>query len=172
MGNVIIRENKGRQFGRSMLWYWISYFAVTLIGFAHTFFNVLVLHMGSMAQGPGLGEGYEATKPWHPLYNIIIFTVFGLVFMKGLVQPTFRKALTTGILWSVISIVFDLVGWVLIPHPLQLTFKQFYVEYQPWITLVYLAMIAGPVLGYMILKITGKGVKKSPECKSDKALAG
>ena len=90
-----------------------------------------------------------------PMSRDCIFTVFGLVFLRGLVQPTFRKALTTGILWSVISIVFDLVGWVLIPHPLQLTFKQFYIEYQPWITLVYLAMIAGPVLGYWIL--TKKG---------------
>lgn len=147
---VIVKENIRKQFGRSMLWYWVSYFVVTVIGFAHTFFNVLVLHMGSMAQGPGLGEGYEATKPWHPLYNIIIFTVFGFIFIKGLAQPTFKKALTTGLLWSGISIVFDLVGWVLIPHPLQLTFEQFYIEYQPWIALVYIAMIVAPVLGYLI----------------------
>lgn len=146
-----VKENTKRQFGRSMLWYWISYYVVTIIGVGHTFFNVLVLNMGSMSQGPGLGEGYEATRAWHPLYNIIFFTIFGLIYMRGLKQPTFKKALTTGLLWSGISIVIDLVGWVLIPHPLQLTFKQFYIEYQPWITLVYLAMIAGPVLGYWLL---------------------
>lgn len=148
---IQVKEKIGRQFGRSMLWYWISYYVVTMIGVAHTFFNVLVLYMGSMAQGPGLGEGYEATKAWHPLYNIIIFTLFGFIYVKGLKQPTFKKALTTGVFWSLTSIVIDLVGWVLIPHPLQLTFKQFYIEYQPWITLVYLAMIIGPVLGYLIL---------------------
>ncbi|MBO7449009.1 MAG: hypothetical protein J6U54_01460 [Clostridiales bacterium] len=104
-----------------------------------------------MAEGPGLGEGYEMTKPWHPLYNIIFFTIFGLVYMRGMKQPTLKKAVTTGVLWSGMSIVFDLVGWVLIDHPWSLTFKQFYIEYQPWITLVYIAMILGPIFGYLLL---------------------
>ncbi len=29
-------------------------------------------------------------------------------------------------------------------------FKEFYVDYQPWITLIYLAIFLGPVLGYFI----------------------
>ena len=70
----------GKDIGMSLLWYWISYVVVTWIGIGHTIFNILVLHMGSMAQGPGLGEGYEMTKPWHPLYNIILFTIFGLLY--------------------------------------------------------------------------------------------
>ena len=57
-------------FGFSMLWYWVAYFIVTSIGVLHTIFNILVLHMTSMKEGPGMGEGYEKTKPWHPLYNI------------------------------------------------------------------------------------------------------
>lgn len=150
--NIAVKENLKREFGRSMLWYWASYFVVTMIGVGHTIFNVAVLHMGSMAEGPGLGEGYEMTKPWHPLYNIIFFTLFGLIYIAGMKQPTFKKALTTGALWSGMSIIFDLVGWVLVKHPWSLTFKQFYVEYQPWITLVYLAMVIGPVLGYLILR--------------------
>ncbi len=152
MNNNLVKENTKREFGRSMLWYWISYFVVTMIGVGHTFFNILVLHMGSMAQGPGLGEGYEMTKPWHPLYNIIFFTIFALIYLKGMKQPTFKKALTTGALWSGLSIVLDLVGWVLIPHPLSLTFKQFYIEYQPWITLVYLAMLVAPVIAYLLIR--------------------
>ena len=152
MNNVQVKENTKRELGRSMLWYWISYFVVTMIGVGHTFFNILVLHMGSMAQGPGLGEGYEMTKPWHPLYNIIIFTIFALIYLKGMKQPTFKKALTTGALWSGLSIVLDLVGWVLIPHPLSLTFKQFYIEYQPWITLVYLAMLIAPVIAWLLIR--------------------
>ena len=152
MNNNLVKENTKREFGRSMLWYWISYFVVTMIGVGHTFFNILVLHMGSMAQGPDLGEGYEMTKPWHPLYNIIFFTIFALIYLKGMKQPTFKKALTTGVLWSGLSIVLDLVGWVLIPHPLSLTFKQFYIEYQPWITLVYLAMLVAPVIAWLLIR--------------------
>ncbi len=51
------------QFGFSMLWYWLAYFIVTGIGIAHTIFNILVLHMKSMKDGSGMGEGYEKTKP-------------------------------------------------------------------------------------------------------------
>ena len=146
---AIRRKTAAKDFGRSMLWYLISYTVVTMVGIAHTIFNVAVLHMGSMAQGPGLGEGYEATKPWHPLYNIILFTLFAWIYIRGTKQPTLKKALTTGALWTGISIVGDLVGWVLIKHPWSLTFKQFYIEYQPWIALVYIAMFVAPVLGYL-----------------------
>ena len=38
-----------------------------------------------------MGEGYEKTKPWHPLYNIVIFTVFGFIYMNGLSNPTIAK---------------------------------------------------------------------------------
>lgn len=157
---TVKKTSSKKEFGLSMLWYWVSYITVTMVGIAHTIFNVAVLHMGSMAQGPGLGEGYEATKPWHPLYNIILFTLFGFIYMKCVKNPTLKKAVNTGILWAVISIVFDLVGWVLIDHPWSLTFKQFYIEYQPWITLVYLAMVAGPVLGYLLATRKERKVKK------------
>lgn len=146
----------GKDIGMSLLWYWISYVVVTWIGIGHTIFNILVLHMGSMAQGPGLGEGYEMTKPWHPLYNIILFTIFGLLYLRKVECLNLKKAMATGALWSGISIVIDLFGWVIIKHPWSLTFKQFYVEYQPWITLVYLAMFIAPVISYLILNAKKK----------------
>ena len=135
----------------SMLWFWVAYFVVTLIGILHTIFNITVLKYGSMKEEPGMGEGYEKTKPWHPLYNIIFFSLFGYLYMEALPDPTMAEALTTGAIWVSICIVFDLVGWVLIKHPWSLTFKQFYVEYQPWITLVYIAIFLGPVVGYWLM---------------------
>ena len=77
---------------------------------------------------------------------------------------TLKKALKTGALWAGISIVIDLVGWVLIKHPWSLTFKQFYIDYQPWITLVYLAMVIAPVIGYYILN---PAKKRKAEIASD-----
>ena len=134
-----------------MLWFWVAYFVVTFIGIMHTIFNIKVLEYGSMKEGPGMGEGYEKTKPWHPLYNIIFFPLFGWLYMRALPDPTMAEALVTGAIWVSICIVVDLVGWVLIKHPWSLTFKQFYVEYQPWITLIYIAIFLGPVIGYQLL---------------------
>jgi hypothetical protein len=140
-----------QNFGRSMLLFWACYFAVTLIGVLHTIFNISVLHMKSMKEGPGMGEGYERTKPWHPLYNILLFTLFGWLYLRGLDAPTLSEALATGAIWAGICIACDAVGWVLVPHPWRLTPRQFYVEYQPWITLIYLAIFLGPVLGFLLL---------------------
>lgn len=152
MSRKSLREFGSRKdIGMSLLWYVISYIVVTWVGIGHTVFNILVLGMSSMAEGPGMGMGYEMTRPWHPLYNIILFTIFGLLYLRKVKDLTLKKAMATGALWSGISIVIDLVGWVLIKHPWSLTFKEFYIDYQPWITLVYLAMFIAPMIGYLIL---------------------
>ena len=139
-----------RNFGMSMLWFWIAYIVVKLIGIGHTIINITVLHMKSMKDGPGMGEGYEKTKPWHPLYNIVIFSLFGWLYMRGLEGPTLADALVTGVIWAGVCIVFDVFGWVLIKHPWSLSFREFYVDYQPWITLIYLAIFLGPLIGYWL----------------------
>lgn len=139
-------------YGMLLLWLLIGYVIVTWIGVGHTVFNVKVLNMKSMKESAGLGEAYEKTKPWHPLYNIIIFPIFGYLYMSGLSEVSLQTALVAGAIWAVVSILIDLIGWVLIPHPLRLTFKQFYIEYQPWITLIYIAIFLGPVIGYLFAR--------------------
>ena len=118
MSKKSLREfGSKKDIGMSLLWYWISYVVVTWVGIGHTIFNILVLGMKSMAEGPGLGQGYEMTKPWHPLYNIILFTIFGFLYLRKINNLTLKKSAITGALWAGISIVIDLVGWVLVPHP-------------------------------------------------------
>lgn len=143
-----------RSFGFSMLWFWVSYIVVTVIGILHTVFNIYVLKMSPMDES-SMGEGYERTKPWHPLYNIVCFTFFGFLYLRGLNAPTLSDALVTGAVWAGVCIVFDVFGWVIIKHPWSLTFRQFYVEYQPWITLIYLAIFLGPILGFLFLRAVG-----------------
>ena len=135
------------------LWYFAAYVLVTLIGVLHTVFNITVLHMKSMVDSPGMGEGYERTKPWHPLYNIIIFPPFAYLYLAGLHTLTLQTAVWTGLLWGTVTIVIDVIGWVLIKHPWSLTFKEFYVDYQPWITLIYLTIYASPLIAFGVMKL-------------------
>ncbi|WP_081349320.1 hypothetical protein [Streptococcus equinus] len=135
-----------------MLWYWLAYVVVTFIfGVGHTVFNIVVLKMSSMADGPGMGEGYEATKPWHPLYNILIFPIAAYMYLSTLPIVTLHEVIVTSIVWGTLTIIVDIVGWVIIKHPWSLTFKEFYIDYQPWITLIYLAIYISPFLAYMAL---------------------
>ena len=143
--------------GLSLLCFFIGYVVITWIGFLHTVFNIKVLHMKSMKEsggkGKGLGEAYNKTKPWHPLYNLIILPFFAFLYFKSLGTVEFSNVVATSILWGTSAIVIDLVGWVLIKHPLSLTFRRFYIEYQPWITLVYLMMYVSPFIAYWIMQI-------------------
>ncbi len=140
-------------FGFSMLWYWVAYFIVTDIGGLHTIFNIKVLKMKSMKESSGMGEGYEKTKPWHTLYNIIIFPIFAYLYFNGLEVVTLSNVIATSIIWGTITVIFDLVGWVLIKHPWSLSFKEFYIDYQPWITLIYITIYTSPFITYGIMNL-------------------
>ena len=135
------------------LWYFAAYVLVTLTGVLHTVFNITVLHMKSMMDSPGMGEGYERTKPWNTLYNIIIFPPFAYLYLAGLHTVTLQTAVWTGLLWGTVTVVIDVIGWVLIKHPWSLTFKEFYVDYQPWITLIYLTIYASPLIAFGVMKL-------------------
>ena len=138
-----------QNFGLSMLCFWVCYIVVTLVGIMHTIFNIYVLKMKPM-DDTSMGEGYERTKPWHRLYNIVLFSLSGWLYMEGIATPSIKEALITGLIWAGICIVFDVFGWVLIRHPWSLSFKGFYVDYQPWITLIYFAIFLGPIVGYLL----------------------
>jgi len=144
-----------QNFGFSMLWYWIAYFIVTAIGVFHTIYNAKVKGMGVMGKKRmpmNQIESYAKTMPFHPLYNIIIFPIFAGLYLNGLNAYNFSDALYTGLIWVGITIVFDLAGWVLIPHPYRCTFKDFYVDYQPWISIIYVIIFASPLIAYGILR--------------------
>lgn len=140
-------------FERMIIYYFIAYFVVTSIGVFHTIFNIKVLKMKSMKESAGMGEGYEKTKPYHILYNIIIFPIFSYLYFNGLETTTLSNVILTSFSFTIITVVLDLVGWVLIKHPYSLTFKQFYIDYQPYITLIYIAICISPFITYGIMNL-------------------
>ena len=137
-----------KNIGMLILLFWLAYFIVTDIGILHTIFNIKVLKMKSMKESPGMGEGYEKTKPWHPLYNIIVFPIFAYLYFKGIDIVTLTDVIIVSLVWGTIAVFFDLLGWVVIKHPWSLTLKEFYIDYQPWITIIYVAIYASPFITY------------------------
>lgn len=137
--------------GLLIIYYLLAYTIVTVIGILHTVFNIYVLHHKTMKESPGMGEAYEKTKPFHPLYNILIFPVFAWLYFLSITNLSFSVVIFTGLIWVAITIIGDLVGWVLIKHPWSLSFKEFYIDYQPWITLTYLIIFLSPLLVYGIM---------------------
>ncbi len=142
-------------FGLFILCYWGAYILATLFGIGHTVFNWKVLKMENKKEKvTSMYDivAYAKTVPFHPLYNIIIWPIFSYIYLLQ-VKPAnlWQDAFILGLSWTLITIIIDLFGWVIVKHPWRMTFKEMYVDYQPWITLIYLsifisAFIAAPFL--------------------------
>lgn len=141
---------------RKAIWYFVlAYWIVTILGilltiaFAALFDPPSPQELGvSFSQAPA----YLMTLPYHPLLNLF-WLPFAWLYLRGFTtDERQREALKLGTFWVVICILIDLVGWILIPHPWAMTFKEFYVDYQPWITLIYLAIFLSPIMVARIRK--------------------
>ncbi len=142
-------------FGLFMLWYWSAYIIVTLVGIGHTIFNWKVLKMEiTVEKVTSMYDivPYARTVPFHPLYNIIIWPIFSYLYLlqAGTVN-VWREAFVLGASWTLITIVFDLFGWVIIKHPWRMTFKEMYVDYQPWITFIYISIFVSPFIAALFI---------------------
>jgi hypothetical protein len=135
---------------RKATWYFIlAYWIVTVLGILLTIAFAAIFKPPSpqdlgvpFSQAPA----YLMTLPYHPLLNLF-WLPFAWMYLRNFAQDTRgREALKLGAFWAAICILIDLVGWILIPHPWAMTFSEFYVDYQPWITLIYLVIFLSPIV--------------------------
>jgi hypothetical protein len=106
-------------FGLSMLWFWTAYLVVTLIGVGHTWFNSIVLKMDKDTKRPVKSvydiKSYSATVKFHTLYNIIIWPICSyFYFTMARPENLWFEAFILGLSWCVITVVWDMLAWVLI----------------------------------------------------------
>lgn len=138
-----------------MLYYWSAYIAVTLVAIAHTIFNWKVLKMENRTEKISSMYdvvAYAKTIPFHPIYNIVIWPIFAYLYLSQSASgEIWRSALLVGASWMLITVILDLIGWVLIKHPWRMTFKEMYVSYQPWITLIYICIFVSPLIAAFLM---------------------
>ena len=105
-------------------------------------------------------QAYKLSEKLHPFNNLVIWPFMAAIYFRKVESLRLRDALNLGIHWTVAAILVDFVGFVLIQHPFSVSFKEFYFDYQPWISLIYLAILFGPMLYYwfrIIRKKSGRG---------------
>jgi hypothetical protein len=133
----------------------VAYWIVTILGILLTIVFAKIYKPPSpedlgvpFSQAPA----YLMTLPYHPLLNLF-WLPFAWMYLRSFsTDKRRREALNLGIFWTVICILIDLVGWILIPHPWAMTFKEFYVGYQPWISLIYLVIFLSPLISARLQK--------------------
>lgn len=149
---------------KSLIYYMIGYLIVTTIASLHFLFNWKV--RGQEAFDTSLGiralkanatqfEAFKSTKPFHPIYNIVVFPIISVWMINNFYNEiSIFEVIGIGMLWVVYCFLFDIIFWVILPHPWRLTVKELFITYQPWITLAYLAIFISPIIVKFILYIT------------------
>jgi hypothetical protein len=94
---------------------------------------------------------YNLTEKFLPLINLVVWTLCAGIYFKGRRVLETSESFKVGIFWLVPALIIDLVGFVLIKHPLSVDAKGFYVDQFPWIYLTYIAVFVAPYC-YTILK--------------------
>ena len=135
--------------GKAILYFVLAYWIVTILGviltiaFAVFFYPPSPEELGVPASK---APAYLMTLPFHPLLNLVWLPFAWLYLGEYATENRMAEAFRLGTLWCAICMIIDLIGWILIQHPWAMTFKEFYVDYQPWITLIYLVIFASPIL--------------------------
>jgi hypothetical protein len=140
---------------RATVYLLLAYWIVTALGIALTYvFAALYPAPAPPAPGASMYDipAYAMTLPYHPLLNVLVWPWFAVWYLRGQPAPNrSREALRLALFWTITTVVVDLVGWVLIRHPWSLTLREFYVDYQPWITLVYAVIFAAPLAAALLM---------------------
>jgi hypothetical protein len=96
---------------------------------------------------PSQSPAYKVTEPFQPLLCLIVYSFFAYRHLRGTAkQNSWGEAFRIGYVGLIGSILIDFVAFVLIPHPYSFTLKDFYIGYQPWITVIYFVIFISPLL--------------------------
>ncbi|WP_433060968.1 hypothetical protein [Dactylosporangium sp. CS-033363] len=127
---------------RATVCFFAAYAVVTVLAGAVTLIYGAVNHTADADARAGsmvLAPSFTATVPYHVVIMLVVATLFGMLYWR---RPAGRRheALALAVAWTGAAMLVDFVGFVLIENPWSLTPHELYVDYQPWITLLYAAM--------------------------------
>lgn len=85
--------------------------------------------------------------PYTPFYYLIIWIMCSVFYLQNqMIIPSVFDGLILGVSWWFAVVVIEMLGWVVIKHKYSFSFKQVYVQSQPWISLNYYAILISPII--------------------------
>lgn len=144
-------------FKRAILNFVWAYIIVTILAYSISIMAAIIFKLPSYQDlGVSLFEdpAFVMTVPYHLLINLLVWTLFSYWCLRkqNLSEYGLKDIFYLSTLWLVLALIVDFVCFVLIKTPLSLTPHQFYVEYQPWISITYLLVFISPFVSYKILQ--------------------
>ena len=144
---------KGLDTRRALIYFLIAYLVVTVLATATSLTYGIIYHSPQPEElGVSLlkAPSFTATVPYHVLIMLVVWPVFSWVYFRKRQQENEGKevmeTLRLSFFWLAAAMIVDFVCFVLIKHPYSLTPHEFYVEYQPWISLIYISIFLSPFI--------------------------
>lgn len=90
--------------------------------------------------------------PYTPAYYLTGWLISGLFYLQNYADNVrFVDALLIGVVWCGAVLLIEMYGWVVAKHKLNFTWKQMYMQSQPWVSLNYYSIIISPLIMAMII---------------------
>ena len=132
---------------RAFIAFLIAYIIVTILATASSIWYAVFFNVPAQKSGESIlkAPNFVATVPYHVLIMFIIWPLFARYYFKKRI-PEFKETLNLAFFWLIAAIVLDYLAYVVPTHSYSLTHYEFYVIYQPWISLIYLAIFCSPFI--------------------------
>ena len=148
-------------FKKAILNFVYAYVLVTILAYSASFAAAIIFKLPSykdLEVSQLKDPSFVMTVPYHLLINLLCWTFFSFLYLKERKNNInlFKEASYLGLLWLIIAMIVDLISFVIITSPISLTPYQFYVEYQPWISITYFIVLISPVISYYFLRLKKK----------------
>lgn len=137
-----------------------AFVLVTLLTFASTFVATVLFKLPSYKElgvSPFQDPTFIMTVPYHIFINLLCWIFFSFLYLrvkkKEKQSISLREAWQLGIFWLALAMIFDFISFVLIKSPMSFTPYQFYVENQPWITILYFIVLIAPIASFYFLNL-------------------
>ncbi len=92
-------------------------------------------------------QAFIKLLPYTPVYYLTVWLWCGIFyFANHTTQFLFYDGIATGVMWIVLSLIFETIIWVLIKHQMSISMKLMYVKSQPWMLLNYYIILVSPLM--------------------------
>lgn len=151
--------DKGLDIKPALFYFCAAYGVVTILATATTVLYGFVYHSLQPEElGVGLlkAPAFTATVPYHVLIMLLVWPLFAWAYLRKRLSRDrdreVRETLRLSFFWLAAAMIVDFVCFVLIKHPWSLTPYEFYIEYEPWISLIYISIFLSPLISLGLLR--------------------
>lgn len=141
---------------QAFIWFLIGFLLVNGLKFLHTIVGSRMKHQRIKNNEIPVRGYYKQTYfgmlRFQPFYYVIIWLACSYFYFSGHISGnSFTDALITGIFWWAMTVICEMLLWVLVNHTMNLSWKEMYLQSQPWISLTYYAVLVSPLVISLML---------------------